>query len=80
MVLSAGIRRLFGFLILFLMSPLSFLWKLDSMSLELMRHTKKLASIVYCSVFSNLSYCNRFFLQLLDDCFTWSLKLRVANK
>ena len=37
-------------------------------------------SIVYCSVFSNFSYCNRYFWQLPDDCFTRSMKLRVANK
>ena len=36
MVLSAGIRRLFGFSILFLMSLFSLLWKLDLMSLNLM--------------------------------------------
>ena len=36
MVLSAGIRRVFGFLILFSMSQFSFLWILDLVSLNWM--------------------------------------------
>ena len=39
-----------------------------------------MTAIVYCSVFSNIFDCNRYFWQSPDDCFAWSMKLRVAHK